>query len=135
MGPQWVSPNVKQTNKPNLPRKIQEVDPSLKLGQFLVKNENLNLVVKALHGLYEFHRIPESWFEAPRILLPESIDSINQILKEKGVYLEVPLADNDLLIPRIMEMRKIFTFARLPEKLIIKEMLSEPEFDLASSFC
>jgi len=101
----------------------------------LAKNGNLSITIKALHNFYEFHRIPESWFEVPRILFPKETESINQILKDRGVYVQVSLADNDLLISRIMELCKVFIFNRLPEELIIKETLPEPAFDLAPSFC
>jgi uncharacterized protein YcgL (UPF0745 family) len=111
------------------------VDPSLKLGQYLIKDENLSLTIKALHNFYEFHRIPESWFEEPRIPLPEDIETINQTLKNKGVYVQVSIEDNDLFISRITELRKIFAFARLPEELITRKSLPEPEFDLAPLFC
>jgi hypothetical protein len=135
LGPQWVSPKIKQTNKPDLPSRIQEADPSLKLGQFLIKDGNLNVIIKALHNFYEFQRIPDSWFETPRIPLPDNMDTINQILKSKGMYTQVPLEDNDLLIPGIKELRKVFMFTRLPEEFIFKESLPDPEFDLAPSFC
>jgi hypothetical protein len=135
LGPQWVQPNIQQTNKSKLPSKIQDVDPSLNLGQFMSKDENFKGKIKSLHDFYEFHRIPENWFEIPRIPLPKDTSIINQILKDKNTYIQVPLVDNDLLISQILELRKIFSFFRLPEELIIKETLPEPEFDLAPSFC
>ena len=122
-------------DKPNLPARIQDADPSLKLGQFLVKDGNLSLTIKALHKFYEFHRIPENWFEEPCIPLPESVNVINQVLKSKRSYLQVPIEDNDIFISKIIELRKIFTFTRLPEELIIRETLPESEFDLAPLFC
>jgi len=135
LGPQWVAPSVSQTNKPKLPAKIQDVDPNLNLGQFISKDENLRDTLKKLHQTYEFFRIPENWFEIPRLPLPEDVRTINRILKERDTHLQVPLTDDDLLLTQIAMMRKIFYFNRLPENLIIKETLPEPEFDLAPSFC
>jgi hypothetical protein len=135
LGPQWISPEISQTDKPKLPAKIQDVDPSLELGQFISKDENLGDTIKKLHQTYEFFRVPESWFEIPRLPLPEDTEAINKILKERGTFIQVPLIDNDLFITQIIELRKIFVFNRFPEDLIIKETLPEPEFDLAPSFC
>ena len=135
LGPQWISPNISQTNKPKLPTRIQDIDPSLNMSQFISKDENLKDNIRRLHQVYEFLRIPESWFEIPCIPLPEDAESINKILKEKGTFIQVPLLDNDLFFMQIFELRKIFYFNRFPENLIIKETLPEPEFDLAPCFC
>ena len=105
------------------------------MGQFISKNENLKDTIKKLYQVYEFFRIPESWFEIPRIPLPEDTETINKILGERNTYIQVPLVDNDLFLTQIVELQKIFFFNRFPENLIIKETLPEPEFDLAPSFC
>jgi len=105
------------------------------MGQFISKDENLRDNIKKLHQAYEFYRIPEDWFEIPRLPLPEDAKTINKILKERDTYIQVPIPDNDLFLVQIALMRKIFFFNKLSENLITKETLPEPEFDLASIFC
>jgi hypothetical protein len=101
------------------------------MGPFLKRDENLRDKIKILHQHYEFQKVPESWFEIPRIPLPEDHCEINQILKERGVLLiNIPLRDNDLLSTNIFELHKIFSFNKLPESMITTETLPDPEFDL-----
>jgi hypothetical protein len=109
LGPQWVLSEIQQTDKPKLPKDIIEVKPDLNMGPFLKRDENLRDKIKILHQHYEFQKVPESWFEIPRIPLPEDHCEINQILKEREVLLiNIPLRDNDLLLTNIFELHKIF---------------------------
>jgi hypothetical protein len=130
LGPQWVNPEIQQTNKPKLPQNISEIDPKLNIGQTLIKDENLREKIKTLHQNYEFQRIPEHWFNTTLIPLPNNPTIINQILKEKDILISVPLLDNDSFSTNIHKLHQIFSFTKLPELLIIKETLPEPEFDL-----
>jgi hypothetical protein len=49
--------------------------------------------------------------------------------------LEFPLVDNDILPTLIFQLHQTFSFSKLPESLIIKETLPEPEFDLIPFLC
>jgi hypothetical protein len=136
LGVHWVNEEISQTNKPKLPQKLSDIDPDLDI-KLLARNDTLlKEKIRILHKHYEFQRIPENWFTNPRIPLPVDPLDINKILREKSIMpIKFPLVDNDTLPTFIYQLHQIFTFTRLPESLIIKETLPEPEFDLMPFLC
>ena len=48
------------------------------------------------------------------------MNAINQILKSKGMYIQVSLENNNIHISGIKELQKVFIFSRLSEDFIIR---------------
>jgi hypothetical protein len=131
LGSLWVNPEISQTNKPKLPYRLNDINPDLKIGQLSRNDTHFKEKIKILHNHYEFQRVPEDWFINPKIDLPEDPIEINKVLKKKSLMtFKFPLIDNDALPSIIFQLHQTFSFFRLPDSLIIKETLPEPEFDL-----
>jgi hypothetical protein len=126
LGKDWISEEIVQQIRPNLPSEFEKVRKECNLPAKLNKdNPEYDMWIKRIKEKYHFTNVPAEWITGT---IPDisSLEEAKQSLKERGINVTLPLIESETLQEQIKYLRHHFYFDRLPEEFITQEELPEP---------